>query len=152
MKYIVNILALTFLVALVFGIITFKKTDNFQSFKDKIEQPIDYIRRGSEALKHNVLFDFSDRKDKSISMAKEESALMSLAPKLFRNFSRPDWDNFWAVIYKPVKEKKGDFGLKRYRTKDEMRERFIELYGNTFLSFGSDDWGYFWDIVLGENG
>lgn len=151
MKYFVNILAIIILFAVVLGIINFKKSDDFRSLKNTVDEPVDFVKGGLKALKYNILFDFLQKKEKSVSMVKEEAELMSLSPNLFGEFSRQDWDKFWEVTYKPIKEKKGNFSFKRYRTKEEMKERFLELYGQNFFSFGSDDWKYFWKIVLGKD-
>ncbi|MBP7088577.1 MAG: hypothetical protein KBB01_04685 [Candidatus Omnitrophica bacterium] len=151
MKYLVNILAIAILFIIILGIVNFKKSDNFESLKDNANGPVNFVKDGLKALKYNIFFDFSQKKKKSISMAREEAELMSLAPHLFGEFSRQDWDKFWEVIYQPIKEKKGNFSFKRYRTKEEMRERFLKLYESAFFGFGSDDWKYFWKITLGEN-
>ena len=148
MKYIVNILAIIILFAVILGIISFKQADSFQPLRDTVNQPINFVKDSLKALRYNILFDFLQKKEKSISMVKEESELMSLSPNSFGEFSRQDWDKFWEVIYQPVKEKKGNFSFKRYRTKEEIKKRFLELYEPAFFGFGSDDWKYFWKIVL----
>ena len=150
-RYIVNLVAIGLIVALIFGAINFKNTGKDKFLKKKLNKPLGFVKEAIAVTKHNLTFEFSQKRNKSITLVWQESNLINFSPNLFGNFNRADWDEFWAVIYDPIKEKKGFFKVKRYRTKEEIRDYLIRLYGDA-LSFNHySDWQYFWKIVFGED-
>ena len=148
MRYIGNLIAIAIVVILIIGLINFRNTDTYQNLKRSSSRPIQIVKQGIEVFKHNIGFTFSPQRERGITMVKKEVQLIGLVPDFFGDFGRKDWDNFWNVIYEPVKEKQGLYEVKRYRSKAEIRSYLVSNYYGVFSNLNDNQWKYFWEIVL----
>ena len=146
-KYIGNIIALAVVAGLIFGAIHFKKTDFYQSFKEKTTIPIEKVKEGVEVFKHNLEVERDSERQRPFNTVEIESKLRGSSSKVFGPFERGDWNEFWNIIFTPIGEKQGSYIVKRYRTKEEVEKYCRDNFEN-FDELGSGDWEYLWGVVF----
>jgi hypothetical protein len=143
MKYIVNIIVIVLIVALFFALIQFKKGETYGSIHSKISQ---FFSQLINITKQNIKMQTAPQRKPRLTNIEIETGLIGYMPEVFGNFNELDWQNFWALIYEPIKEKKGFFQVRTYRTKDEIEKILAKRYPK-FVDFTEDQWKSFWDVV-----
>ncbi|MBD3246888.1 MAG: hypothetical protein GF333_07780 [Candidatus Omnitrophica bacterium] len=150
MKYVLNLVALAVIGLVIFGVMRFKKSDAYYTYRQKLD---DITSEGSEYLevkKHNIKMDYGPGRDRPITFVKRETLLREYLPMVFGHFSDEEWKNFWEIVYKPVPKKKGDYRVKQYRSHSEIESILRRAYPNPFTYLKPEHWKVFWKIVEGE--
>jgi hypothetical protein len=146
-SYISNFIALIVIASLVFGAIQFKKTDAYQVFNNQVRKLFQPIGDFFRTRKENIAIEVAPSRKAPFTFIEQEETLRIYIPEIFSKFSPRDWKHFWALIYEPVKEKKGLFAKKRYRSKQEVEEYLIKRFPSPFSYFKPVHWQEFWTIA-----
>ena len=149
MKYFKNIIGIVVVIVLALGIINFHKIEKVGFLRSKADIWRESMKQKVGVFKHNLSFTFAPERKRPLSFISREAKLSHLAKNVFGQFGPSQWNDFWSLIYDPIKEKQGDLMVKRYRTQEEI-EGYIEYtYSNPFSYFKKEHWDYFWSIVFG---
>ncbi|MCF7874072.1 MAG: hypothetical protein K9L84_03365 [Candidatus Omnitrophica bacterium] len=168
MRYLGTIIFIAVIALLVFGAIAFKDSPFYQTYRNKAENLIQYIKRWSQVKKHNIKMDYDIPVPKEewmtgkkevihprkppMSLLVAKTKLENFFPDQFvKTLNQDDWDYIFNLIYEPISDKQGDFTVKRYLTKAEIEQELVYQYKFPFSYFRDQHWDYFWKIVL-KNG
>lgn len=152
MKYFINLIAIILIVAFTFWILNSSNSPNIVRARMKIGEYMDNVKEYLKIKKHNINIIY-DRRSKRYSRplvtVGRESLLKRYLPDVFKNFSRKDWDEFWSLIYEPVDEEQGKYIVKRYLTREEIKDILKSRF--VVFSYLSDAyWNIFFDIIYGR--
>ncbi len=148
MKYIVNIIALIALVFIIYGAVRFKETGRYETIRSRASRVVGLVKQKTGIVKDNIALELGgERKKPTTSLVKKETRLIALSPETFQDFNYNDWQEFWSIIYDPIREEGGLFAPKRYRTKEEIKGYLLDRYSG-FSRFRTGHWRFFWDIVF----
>lgn len=145
-----TLITLLIIYVVIMSVIEFKKSPRYSNLENKVQQSVKYAKDFSEITQQNIGIDFDPPRKPPLSFLEKETKLGNFIPQIFNNFSLDDWQDFWAVIYNPIKEKKGSFTVKRYRTEKEIEEYFKSKYPDPFAKMQKEHWDYFWKIIFGR--
>jgi hypothetical protein len=151
MKLLVNILAFLLVLLIVFSAITRTQNPASIPFGNEWKKFTEWVGTFINVKKHNISMEVAPTRKPQLTYIEKEAYLRMFAPDLFGNFSEDDWQKFWAIIYKPVEDKKTGFGAKRYRTKEEIEEILVTQYPNPFSYLKQEHWNTFWQNIIGMN-
>ena len=149
MKYIKNLIGIVVVIVLVLVIINFHKIDRLASLKATIGSWFGVTKQKVDVFKHNLSFTVNPQRRRPLSSISREAKLSHLAKNVFGQFEPYQWDEFWNLVYDPIKEKQGESMVKRYRTQEEIESYLKHSYSNPFSYFKKEHWDYFWSIVFG---
>ncbi|MFH1519903.1 MAG: hypothetical protein ABIE75_04975 [Candidatus Omnitrophota bacterium] len=150
MKYLKNLIGIATVILLALAIINFHKTEKLSFVRSKIGILREFIKGKVEFFKQDVSFSFNPQRKRPLSFINRESELIHLAKDVFGQFTPPQWEKFWNLIYDPIEEKQGSSKVKRYRTQEEIQAYLRYNYSNPFSYFKKEHWNYFWSIVFKE--
>ena len=145
-----GIIVLILTALLVAALITYKNTPQYNKVISYTRRYLAYIPQFFRVFKHNASFVFSPQRRKPLIFAEREAELKAYFRQPFINFDKDDWRWFWGLIFEPIEEKKGNFKVKRYRSKDEIEDELRYEYSIPFKYFQSQHWQFFWEVVFGE--
>ena len=149
MKYIKNLIGIAIVIVLALVVINFHKIDRLTSLKATIGSWFGVTKQKVDIFKHNLSFTVNPQRRRPLSSISREAKLSHLAKNVFGQFEPYQWDEFWNLVYDPIKEKQGESMVKRYRTQEEIESYLKHSYSNPFSYFKKEHWDYFWSIVFG---
>lgn len=149
MKYFKNLIGIALVIILALAIINFHKIESLASLKATVGSWFGITKQRVDVFKHNLSFTFAPERKPPLSFLSREAKLAHLAKNVFGQFSPSQWDDFWSLLYDPIKEEQGDLMVKRYRTQDEIERYLKHNYSNPFRYFKKEHWDYFWSIAFG---
>ena len=148
MKYIVNILAILIVIFLIKMAIDFKNNPDseFNEFlRDNFIKISDFLK----TKKQNISVEINPQRKRPFHLIEKEVMLMEFDPETFGNFTEEDWEEFWSIIYSPVKKKKGKFYVLSFRNREELEAKLLEKYSRPFIYFDRHYWDIFWNNIIG---
>lgn len=147
MKYFINIIAIIVVVLLVLGAIQFKSSDTYYYLKSRVEYFFQRAKNYVEVKKHNIGMETAPKRKAPLTFIVQEETLRRYIPHVFGKFDQQEWNEFWGLIYEPIKEKQGFFKVKRYRSKSEIESYLKNHYPDPFTRFRESNWYDFWNIA-----
>ncbi len=150
MRVFKNLIGIAILSLLIFGIVNFNSKIKPVIMDSRVGDLIDIAKQRIDVFKYNLSFTVSPQRRRPFDLLARESKLIHMAPGSFGQYTPPDWTEFWNLIYEPIKEKKGSFMVKRYRTKSEIENYLINKHPTPFSKFTRKHWKYFWNIIFKE--
>ncbi|MCM8831564.1 MAG: hypothetical protein NC918_05190 [Candidatus Omnitrophica bacterium] len=151
MRYIANIISILLIAFLVFSMIQIKNRSLDSHFGLKMKNFLQEFSNFFKVQKQNIAVETFPQKKKALTLIEKETALRMFAPATFGNFTEADWQDFWSIIYEPIKDKQGKFTIKRHRTKEEIEAELVSRYPNPFSFLRAEHWRMFWYDILNIN-
>lgn len=166
MKHAGSVIFLIIAVFLVVGVVNYRESDSYQAYKTAVSGRLDYLRGWWQAKRQRVSMSFpyfieamQEEATGDISVERPHMCRMLLEVKL-REFlprefrqraTQEDWDHIYNIIFRPVRDKEGEFVVKRFLADQEIKEKLINEYYHPFARFSDQDWVRFWHIVYDED-
>jgi len=148
MKYILNILAILIVIFLIKVVIDFKNNpDNkFNEFlRDNLIKMSDFFK----TKKQNISVEINPQRKRPFNLIEKEVILREFDPETFGEFTEKDWEDFWSIIYTPIKKKKGNLYVLSFRDREELEAKLLEKYPRPFIYFDKNYWDIFWRDIIG---
>ena len=122
--------------------------------RDNLKDDLGDIVDSAGILIHNFQYGLSPERSKPNTAIDKEESLKSFVGEPFTTFRRPDWDEFWNILYGifPVDYSENErLPVKvRQLNYSEMEAKLKEAYPAPFTYFQDQHWQQFWQIVFGK--
>jgi len=146
MKYFYNLIAIGLVVLLVFGVIKFKESRSYGTFRWHLDNFLSKSRRFVEVEKYNIKEELKPARKRPITFIQIEAELLNWAPQALGSLTEQDWAALWDLVYNPVRVEEGGFKVYRYRGRDEVQSILVDRH-SSLGNLKEADWAQFWSIA-----
>lgn len=144
MRYIVNAIAIILVIAIVIGVIQYRKNSSTYPFEDSFKKAYKNFGKALQAKEEEIIVSFSPERKWPLTFITKETALRELVPEVFSTFSEQDWGYFWGIIYNPNIIRKGTKEVKVYHSREEVESILRDRYSEHLGYYTDDKWFALW--------